>query len=55
MATGLNQHKALAMGKELNKSPSPVTKFKKGGAVKHDDAAMDKKMIKKMVKKGCVK
>ena len=34
MASQLNQHKALAMGKSLSSSPSPIAKFKKGGVVK---------------------
>ena len=56
MATAMNQHKLMAEGKTLNKSPKGIVKFKKGGAVmKHDDAAMDKKLVKTMVKKGCVK
>ena len=59
MATAMNQHKAMAEGKPLNTSPKGIAKFKKGGAVKkamkHDDVAMDKKLIKGMVKKGCVK
>ena len=59
MATAMNQHKAMAEGKALNTSPSGVVKFKKGGmakkSMKHDDVAMDKKLIKGVVKKGCVK
>jgi len=50
MAAGLNQHKALAMGKELNKTPKAIAKFKKGGMI-HEDVIEDKKMIKRMVKK----
>lgn len=34
MATALNQHKAIAMGKKPNPSPAAIAKFKKGGAVK---------------------
>ena len=62
MANAIRQHKLLAEGKSLQGSPSGIAKFKKGGAVKkgnpfgkHDDAAMDKKLVKGMVKKGCVK
>lgn len=40
---GMNQHKAMASGRK-------VTGMKSGGAVKHDDAAADRKMIKGMVK-----
>lgn len=52
MATALNQHKAIAMGKKPNPSPAGIAKFKKGGVVeKHEDIAEDKKIIKSMVKK----
>ncbi len=40
---GVNQHKALAMGRG-------VTGMKSGGAVKHDDTAADRKLVKSMVK-----
>lgn len=44
---GVNQHKAMAMGRG-------VTGMKGGGSVKHDDVAADRKMVKSMVKPGAL-
>jgi hypothetical protein len=51
MGTKVPQHKRMAMGEK-------VTGMKSGGSVKggkHTDAAMDKAMIKKMVKPGAMR
>jgi len=53
-------NKNPTMGLKNDRQPKPgvskVVAFAKGGAVKkHSDARQDKKMVKSMVKKSCIK
>lgn len=43
------------LAKYLSGKSDQVKPYKKGGEVKHDDEAMDKKLIKKVVKPSALK